>query len=70
MTDIRMKIDGNEVLAAEGTTVLDAARRAGLSIPTLCHHDELEPYGGCRLWIVEVEDREGRHFLDDALVET
>ena len=43
--------------AKEGMTVLEAARSAGISIPTLCHHEKLEPYGGCRLCIVEVESR-------------
>ena len=38
MSDIRMRIDGKEVQAAEGMTVLEAARSAGMSIPTLCHH--------------------------------
>jgi bidirectional [NiFe] hydrogenase diaphorase subunit len=55
MSDIRLQIDGKDVLTTEGKTVLEAAREAGISIPTLCHHDVLEPYGGCRLCIVEVE---------------
>ncbi len=55
MSEIRMEIDGNEVRTKEGMTVLDAARRAGCDIPTLCHHGKLEPFGGCRLCIVEVE---------------
>ena len=38
-------------------TVLEAAQRAGISIPTLCHHEKLEPFGGCRICIVEVEAR-------------
>ena len=54
MSDILVKIDGKEVKAREGMTVLEAAQRAGISIPTLCHHEKLEPYGGCRLCIVEV----------------
>ena len=36
-------------------TVLDAARQAGIKIPTLCNHELLKPYGGCRLCVVEVE---------------
>jgi NADH dehydrogenase/NADH:ubiquinone oxidoreductase subunit G len=48
-----MMIDGNEVMAAAGMTVLEAARSAGVSIPTLCHHEKLAPFGGCRLCIVE-----------------
>ena len=57
MSEIRLQIDGKEVTANEGMTVLDAAWSAGISIPTLCHHEKLEPFGGCRLCIVEVEDR-------------
>ena len=55
MSDIPIKIDGREVMANEGMTVLQAAQSAGISIPTLCHHEKLEPYGGCRLCIVEAE---------------
>jgi len=57
MSEILLQIDGREVKATEGMTLLEAARSAGISIPTLCHHEKLEPYGGCRLCIVEVEDR-------------
>jgi NADH dehydrogenase/NADH:ubiquinone oxidoreductase subunit G len=55
MSEIKLQIDGTEVGAEEGTTVLDAARSVGIEIPTLCHHEQLEPYGGCRLCIVEAE---------------
>ena len=55
MSDIRFQIDGMEVTAGKGTTVLEAARSAGISIPTLCYHETLKPYGGCRLCIVEAE---------------
>jgi len=51
---IRFRIDGREVEARPGDTILVAARRAGIEIPTLCHHDLLRPYGACRLCIVEV----------------
>jgi len=57
MSEILLQIDGKEVKAKRGMTLLDAARSAGISIPTLCHHEELEPFGGCRLCIVEVEER-------------
>ena len=57
MSEILLQIDGKEVRAKEGMTVLEAARSAGISIPTLCHHEKLEPFGGCRLCIVEVEVR-------------
>ena len=55
MSDILVKIDGKEVRAKEGMTILEAAQSAGISIPTLCHHEKLEPFGGCRLCIVEVQ---------------
>ena len=57
MSKILLQIDGREVEAREGMTVLEAAQSAGISIPTLCHHEKLEPYGGCRICSVEVEDR-------------
>jgi len=52
---IKLTIDGNEIEVKEGTTVLEAAEEAGLYVPTLCHHPQLTPYGGCRLCMVEVE---------------
>ena len=55
MSEILLQIDGKEVKAREGMTILEAARGAGISIPTLCYHEKLEPYGGCRICIVEVE---------------
>jgi bidirectional [NiFe] hydrogenase diaphorase subunit len=57
MSEILLQIDGKEVKAKEGMTLLDAARSAGISIPTLCYHEKLEPFGGCRLCIVEIESR-------------
>lgn len=57
MSEILLQIDGQEVKAQEGMTLLEAARDAGIGIPTLCHHEKLEPFGACRLCIVEVEDR-------------
>ena len=55
MSEILIQIDGKEVKASEGMTVLEAAQSVGISIPTLCHHEKLEPYGGCRICTVEVE---------------
>lgn len=48
-------IDGSEVEFRPGETVLQAARRVGTEIPTLCHDDRLEPAGACRICLVEVE---------------
>jgi NADH dehydrogenase/NADH:ubiquinone oxidoreductase subunit G len=57
MSEILLEIDGREVQAKQGMTILEAARDAGISIPTLCYHEKLEPYGACRLCVVEVENR-------------
>jgi bidirectional [NiFe] hydrogenase diaphorase subunit len=57
MSEILLQIDGKAVKATEGMTILQAAKLAGITIPTLCHHEKLEPYGGCRLCMVEVEVR-------------
>ncbi len=52
---VHLQIDGRDIEAEEGMTVLQAAQSAGISIPTLCYHEKLQPYGGCRLCIVEAE---------------
>jgi len=57
MSKILVVIDGREVEATKGMTVLDAAKEAGVVIPTLCYLEKLEPYGGCRLCTVEAEIR-------------
>ena len=46
---VTLTIDGKEMTVPDGITVLEAAREAGIRIPTLCHHPDLTPYGGCRL---------------------
>jgi NADH dehydrogenase/NADH:ubiquinone oxidoreductase subunit G len=58
MSEIILQIDGKEVQAKEGMTILEAARSVEISIPTLCHHEKLEPYGACRICTVEIEARE------------
>jgi len=57
MSDVVLQIDGKEVTASADMTLLQAARSAGIHIPTLCHHEKLEPFGGCRLCMVELETR-------------
>lgn len=54
MSELKLQIDGKEITANQGMTVLEAAKSAGINIPTLCHHQQLEPYGACRLCIVEL----------------
>jgi len=51
-----LQMNGQTVKAEPGMTVLDAARTAGIPIPTLCHREGLEPYGACRLCTVEITD--------------
>lgn len=51
---IELTIDGMKVTGKPGDTVLKVARRHQIQIPTLCNHFDLEPYGGCRLCLVEI----------------
>ncbi len=59
METINLTINGQEVKATKGITVLEAANAAEIYIPTLCHYSDLEPYGGCRLCVVEIENMRG-----------
>lgn len=52
---LNLTINNKPVEVAEGTTVLNAARQAGIDIPTLCDHPHLTPFGGCRLCMVEID---------------
>ena len=52
-------IDGRIVSVKEGTTILEAARSAGLHIPTLCYLKNVSSIGSCRLCVVEVEGTAG-----------
>ncbi len=52
---IKFSINGEEMEVPEGTSVLRAAEKIGITIPTLCDHPDLTPFGGCRLCVVEVE---------------
>jgi len=59
MDKITLTINGQEIAATRGMTVLEAAQSVDIYIPTLCHYPDLEPYGGCRLCIVEIENMRG-----------
>lgn len=52
---ITIKINGKELVCSPRETILAVAKREGIYIPTLCHDDRLEPYGGCRLCLVHVK---------------
>jgi len=58
-TYINLVIDGKPVKVSGGQTVLEAARQSGIYIPTLCYLENLIPYGGCRLCMVEIEKMRG-----------
>jgi len=60
---ISLTIDGRNIGAEEGLTVLQVARQNNIDIPTLCYHEALEPYGACRLCTVEVTVRKRRRFV-------
>jgi predicted molibdopterin-dependent oxidoreductase YjgC len=59
METITLSIDGVQVKTRKGATVLEAVQEAGIYIPTLCSDPDLEPYGACRLCIVEIENMRG-----------
>ena len=56
---VNLKIDDKKVCVPEGTTILEAARQAGIDIPTLCFLKDINEVGDCRMCIVEVEGRKG-----------
>ena len=56
---VNLTIDGRPISAEPGATILQAARAAGIDIPTLCQDDRLEPFAACRLCLVEVEGGRG-----------
>jgi len=56
---LTLEIDGQAAKAAAGETVLQVARRLSIEIPTLCHDDRLEPYGACRMCLVEIQGARG-----------
>jgi len=55
--NVKLIIDGLEVVTRKGRTILEAAGEKGIYIPSLCHHPDLEPVGICRTCMVEVEGR-------------
>lgn len=55
MTTVTITINGREVKAQAGQTVMEAAEAAGIDIPVLCHHPAVQPIGACRVCLVEIE---------------
>lgn len=56
---VTLTIDDQKVTVEEGTTILQAAKKVGIDIPTLCFLKEINEVGDCRICIVEVEGRRG-----------
>lgn len=54
MKEVTLNIDGIDVKTEEGTPILEAAKKIGIKIPTLCYHEDLSSYGACRLCSVEI----------------
>ena len=57
--EVTLQIDGVQVTVAAGTSIMRAAAESGVNIPKLCATDSLEPFGSCRLCLVEIEGRKG-----------
>jgi len=57
--EVTVTIDGQAVTVAEGTSLMRAAAEAGIKVPKLCATDSLEPFGSCRLCLVEIDGRRG-----------
>lgn len=55
MADVNIKINGNDYTVPAGSTILEAARIAGINIPTLCYLKEINAIGACRICVVEVK---------------
>jgi formate dehydrogenase major subunit len=55
--NVTLTIDGKEIIADKGDTILNAALKNGIYIPHLCYHPDLEPFGGCRVCMVEVQGK-------------
>ena len=56
---ITLRINDREITVPQGSTILEAARKAGVYVPTLCHDERVTPYGACRLCVVENRGKPG-----------
>lgn len=57
---VRFTINDRELKAAPGTTILEAAEKAGIPIPHLCYLKEINEIAACRMCMVEIESLQGR----------
>ena len=56
---VTLEIDGHSITVNAGTSVMRAAAEAGITIPKLCATDHLNPFGSCRMCLVEIEGARG-----------
>lgn len=61
MSEVHLKINGKDVVAQSGQTILEAATAADIDIPVLCYHPSLSTWGACRMCLVEVKGMRGLH---------
>ena len=60
---INITINGRQIKTEDGKTILEAARKHNINIPTLCANEAVAPYGACRLCLVEIKTAKGRERL-------
>lgn len=60
---VNLLIDGKKISVEEGTTILQAAEKLDIKIPTLCYHPLLEPYAACRICVVEIDRGRGAELV-------
>lgn len=63
MEQIKININGKDYSGKKGQTILEICRDNGIDIPTLCYHEQLEPYGSCFLCTVEIEGARKKYSL-------
>ncbi|HEX7133363.1 MAG TPA: NADH-quinone oxidoreductase subunit NuoG [Iamia sp.] len=68
-TTVSVKVDGQEVAAAKGELVIDAAERAGVYIPRFCYHPRMKPVGMCRQCLVEIDTGRGPALQPSCMIE-
>ncbi|NLD28144.1 MAG: 4Fe-4S binding protein [Myxococcales bacterium] len=56
---IKIEVNGREIEAAKGSTILEALKKEGIKVPTLCHLDGMTPTGACRICVVEIDGMPG-----------
>ena len=66
---VSLEVDGKQITVPAGTSIMRAAAEAGVSVPKLCATDNMEPFGSCRLCLVEIDGRRGTPASCTTLVE-